>query len=567
MSERLDLSYLEESASLDFDECSISAGQASHAVHELLSGELSEKAEKSLQVLRPGQQEPQVMQAHTAVPLSDYQHPHHTVIELEGRNPATLLFIQPLRREIVARKHEERRGLLQRAVVIEEPEEIVHRIDDPILVALTEKSIAIPIATFAKRVNDTCSYVQIGQEMYDKNFVVTPEDENDPNRLEIIEIFRSILAKETPTKRGESILRNLILEQLHCNEEQARNAYEGHLVSRCYEIARQRTEFSELVISDEESGATSTQSMLTWQIMQPVQTADSRHVGLVLGASDPAIKDLSLYAVTRNNFALEVARMSQLHGTVEFTHQDFSDAERDANIQALLVLLKQGGNLPKADLYFSPDYDTDRDANNDQVLVNDILVKYGVIKDYTRGNSIYVKRARKNNEQRFEAAAQEVLAYLQFPEVYENPFKNIELLEKVLEQRQNTTIQYLAMLDQLGVPSLLLDHTGETSPVYEAFLHRLTVLCDQGSDFAGTFHNLTIGKTRGDIEVKASIEKADGQFHVQVWHRPIVLEGIEFKLLSRVDLDITNIPPKGGVDIYTQAARLLPILDALKAVQ
>lgn len=61
------------------------------------------------------------------------------------------------------------------------------------LFATTRDNIAFRVASFVKRGSQTqCDYVQIGQEMYDDNFVVTPADE-EGSRIDIIESIKQII--------------------------------------------------------------------------------------------------------------------------------------------------------------------------------------------------------------------------------------------------------------------------------------------------------------------------------------------------------------------------------------
>ncbi len=65
--------------------------------------------------------------------------------------------------------------------------------EDPQLLAKIRDDLAVPIATFAARSGSHCSYVQLGREITDDSFVVTPRD----NRKNIVAAIRAFLRGET----------------------------------------------------------------------------------------------------------------------------------------------------------------------------------------------------------------------------------------------------------------------------------------------------------------------------------------------------------------------------------
>lgn len=113
----------------------------------------------------------------------------------------------------------------RRISVLNNPEDSV----DPQLLVVTRDGIALNVASFAMREGSACSYVQLGDEMYDKNIVVAPRDErkdivgsmvNFFEKSEYTDPFLSFIRRQIFDKKKEQIYQQLnpaICRKIHAD--------------------------------------------------------------------------------------------------------------------------------------------------------------------------------------------------------------------------------------------------------------------------------------------------------------------------------------------------------------
>lgn len=168
--------------STHFDECSISAADASSMAHEQRQPEGG--VDRSLH--RVGYLETGIPEAFTLKTLGILEVDHPSIID----GTAELTMIYPSSRD--------------------EHEELA-----PFLAAVVNGDVLVPIASFQKRTDGQCSYVQLGQEMVDDNLVVTS---NAPRAL-YVEAIRKLLKEWSTEDHNYEVLPEALLVAEFLKEE------------------------------------------------------------------------------------------------------------------------------------------------------------------------------------------------------------------------------------------------------------------------------------------------------------------------------------------------------------
>lgn len=144
---------LELAMGLQFNECSIAASEACRRATDLMDDPDLYTGTKTIYSSDQDQERP-LLQNVSYIPLSD------EVLLHDGR-PVALGLLRASGQKVID------------------------------LVAVARSSTAFPIATFGRRAGSACDYVQIGEERFGKDLIVTTDDEH--SRKEVIEAIRLVL--------------------------------------------------------------------------------------------------------------------------------------------------------------------------------------------------------------------------------------------------------------------------------------------------------------------------------------------------------------------------------------
>jgi len=291
----------------EFPQCSVAAAAANEAAANLIAA--SERCGDVNIVGLNGTAEVKA----AIVPMPDA-----ITIELPGKNPGRLILLQRMTEvaaltDTVASKRRSLGSLVKKEVQLQPAaaaRPTRYKLDsdsDPVLVIMLEDNIALPLATFARRHDGTCDYVQIGSEMRDDNLYVTTSDDAT-SRLAIAEAFRDILVKQAwhvPDGKeihaeSKKIIGQLAEAEMELLHEQLASAYERYLVERCFDRAHGAK--PERMVTIDADGSSREQTLRVSEIMSAGALSDGRQASLVLAAEGTEAEvpgRLTLAAVTR----------------------------------------------------------------------------------------------------------------------------------------------------------------------------------------------------------------------------------------------------------------------------
>lgn len=199
----------------------------------------------------------------------------------------------------------------------------------PTLLAIINKDIALPIASFETRRHGQCSYVQLGQEIVEDSLVVTSRD----TRAKHVEAIRELLTARPAYENKDvldiseetaDLLRDFITRELeqYCNEAQSLLGPSlAKYVRARLEKSGQR-DVSEYLILGGNEQSHEVRKLFGFGIVEHID-ADGRWATICVGSEQPSMseartrrlrnkrqlaqdREVGLYAVTRDDVALEL---------------------------------------------------------------------------------------------------------------------------------------------------------------------------------------------------------------------------------------------------------------------
>lgn len=150
-----ELARLELSLGSEFNECSIAAAELSKRAYDILS--------------------------HTGLS----QEKRFVVFENDAESEYDISFV-PVSFDFTTESGRTCRLLLGKEVIAKSKKQSTY--GQPRLYVVTHGNIALPLASFTRRAGSSCDHVQIGDEMYGDDMIVTPVDEM--SRFDVIELLR-----------------------------------------------------------------------------------------------------------------------------------------------------------------------------------------------------------------------------------------------------------------------------------------------------------------------------------------------------------------------------------------
>ena len=347
-------SALGAALSLEF-ECSFVAAEANEAAYQLLDDRHN---------LRAGLNNgdfyapycPPFQRVHVLEAESDSQNAEVIFLKSEpitSEQPVQLALTETVK---TTQKHVVSRKLLKRHVKVEFEEEK----DEPILAAVFG-DIVLPLATFARRKDGVCSYVQIGSEIKNDNFHVLAADDLT-SRNNVIEAIRAVLDSEyadLPSSgnsdalkvKRQQALQTFFNIEFKQNKENLAKAFEAQLVRKCTEGVRS-DEWRRLAILNDH-GETYDEKFNIKKVLASTRFDDDHQVTLVVGRPIEGVnRDISqLFAVTRGMLALPLAQFNATTGQLIFENKILAtDLEmRKQLVYQLLSVLREGKEVEKND--------------------------------------------------------------------------------------------------------------------------------------------------------------------------------------------------------------------------
>lgn len=236
----LERSLLGGALSMEFSDCSIAAADLSKEANEMIQGAFDTGSKQAWN--RAWIENDRYIVGDSELPKQilcrDIEAEHYSEqrVNLHG-HPTSLVVAQTVRsiedpnskttpkslRKLIRRKTEKTEAVR----VLE---------GDPMLAIKVGLDTLLPIASFARRKNGQCSYVQLGEEMHDDNFYVTSADDGS-SRHGLIEAMRSVIRgftheNETERKSAYYVIQEFVNQQVNLRHESLAQAYETQLVRK-----------------------------------------------------------------------------------------------------------------------------------------------------------------------------------------------------------------------------------------------------------------------------------------------------------------------------------------------
>jgi hypothetical protein len=208
--------------------------------------------------------------------------------------------------------------------------------DEPILVAKFG-DVALPLATFYRRKDGQCSYVQIGSEIQDDNFHVLASDDRTGRHV-IIEAIRDLLDPKYKSvdrrRKSEQVepfeenekLKSALVKLLDFEVDQNRDklaaGFEAQLVRKSFESFDPETWRGLVVVNENGENYEGRYTLRT--LIERARLPDSRTAQLVLAKPiDGPDQDLAhIMAITREQVALPVATLNATTGQIRFENSE-----------------------------------------------------------------------------------------------------------------------------------------------------------------------------------------------------------------------------------------------------
>ena len=464
-----------------------------------------------------------------------------------------LALVQPLEEDL----HETRvkSGWFRHVVNVQTD---VHKTDEPLLVAMLDEEIMLPLASFARREDGTCSYVQLGSEMKDDNLFVVASDEST-SRHAVIEAIRTII-KTGRSGYGapygnveQTDLAKLITQEFSQQAEEIARAREPYLARTVFNFFdNSRTVHRQLVVMNEAEALTNnpTEQVDEVTIFGGYRQPDGRVVKITLSRSVDNPELISLLASTRGNISLPLAVFDKSSaGTVDFLN--LNDSLSTEQRQSLVALLSDRLNFRKQefpevseDLRYSVD-----NISKDEMMYAQLLARRGALRSiYKSGDSkkklneiASPKRDNRYIIHPSDENVSDVEAFLDNTELepeYEINNRPFKLAKYRLDHPDS---KQLAFFELLGLQERLEFLIGPTSSEEESLLRNLFYLANRkDEELSGVIQNVSIGNTNGSALISARITNVGTIFDVSISARPKAINGEPLRPILNLRFDASQ---------------------------
>lgn len=450
---------------------------------------------------------------------------------------------------------------------------------DPRLLAVVRDDLAVPIATFARRKDGSCSYVQLGQEISDENFVVTPYDK----RKDTVKHIRSLFSSQKQPVEGDSSLRELVSSQILSQAE----AIKLQLAPALWRLAQSQydtldSRVTKLRMLTAEGPIEQTMRTV---FLSPYMLGDGRRVELFL-ASPPdngllrkvrSAQETQLLMVTRENVALPVVRFTKNGEVLD------ADSGEPLNTRAVGCVReaifrdppKEYKALAEAQTKYSPNKLVrkthklaSKDPKSESLGATKALIDYCDPESQIKVAGIeLVGRALAEYDDvistiRMRTQGSESLIDYGLGKILYGGYnwqipRHAHRLWALAAARHNLDVVASRargvpeLASDLGADSRFEEYLGQYNPSAEALLVKLGHLAQLGTTFSGELKQVVINRdtnTDGNVRLFANIESQNGAvFALNIDARPDALDGFETENLFRAQIDTAKpigLPPE-----------------------
>lgn len=417
------------------------------------------------------------------------------------------------------------------------------------LVAIFNSDIMLPLATFERRSDGQCSYVQLGQEIEDDSLVVT----TDAPRAAYVEAIRHLISRNPDDEDVQELIKKLIVneaDKYHAQIEHASAPAVTRMAEKYFKSHTiQGSELKDIKVLNDivDHDAASTRNFAVKDLTfisdddKDLDALDGRGVRLVLAReldkvttpgsaaksrrfwnrskneevadSGPLTKgNLQLLAVVRGGVALKLLEFSSAKGFVtEDGIDQYADQETLACLMQSLTEASEENRRKLTTLKWRV-----MDAINDKCNLHinnrrQLTTRIDGYYDSSKG----VSTITNNSWDKAKKALLKEYRHYRGGEI-------IELLSGDDEKPLAALCAHLKVSNRLS--SLL----GPGKSQHEELMSKLGGLITAGEvSYTGTLRGKKAGKTRTDVDTTVTLTSDNKKVRVHVSGRPSALEGFE----------------------------------------
>jgi hypothetical protein len=440
-------------------------------------------------------------------------------------------------------------------VVASETESLV---GDPFIAVVAGWNTLLPLATFAKRDHGLCSYVQLGQEMEEDNFYVTTADDNS-SRHDLIENLRNLLIYYcgrhgvNRTNIQHDGLQQFIDQQAERQAEPIARAYERQLVQTCFAKSVIHNGVRELSVAQAD-GTYLPGKYFPYTVIPPCVLKNGSSVELVLAQSpsnqDETSGQLDLLAVTRQNLAIPIARLSDTFNSIElFGMDDMDEAKRTAIIRQLLFAVAyRSSSISSYPEYTSDSRDEDHNYSHQEKAILEYCGDIGLMRE--REFNGWKGKDRNGNYSRYSIPKDirmQLDLFFAYPDEGQLPFPDSDALELAVKRLGQLQAQDRALMGMLQIDEKVAEHVGGVRRCDEILMRYVNRIYQIGTPLSVVLNKIQIGKTLGNANVCTAIKHKDNRYQIRISGRPTSMPDEPLRDLISLELDPTK-PYLGQAD-------------------
>lgn len=446
----------------------------------------------------------------------------------------------------------------------------------PQVVAVFGKDLYVPLASFDYRENTGgCSYIQVGAEISDDNFVVTPTDEAGP-RHEVVQALRGALQGKVYNRSQSeyAAIEGVINAEITRRQDVWFAARAAEFARRSHEALSRNAEKKQLLILDDSNEKITNKMYLTKSVGLPIYLDSGRRVECTL-AQDPDVNTIYFGVMTRSSAMLPILKITPETGEV-----GFSDTNSDETKLVDCAILLQWYEKPLKN-HVIPEHlkqSMRSEAGHREQVISWFLFEHGFITHNERAaltptwDNNYV---RSGKDPSLTAAGLQLWNHLdeylkQLPILEDDTSKASPRLAAALHRlsaRQRITTD---LLNGFDLDRRLDEAIGTTTVVQERLFEKVVSIYERGGAQQALLRDVPLSTgSRGDVDMKLEVSLSGSKGKLQLLGlpagQPEQLRAPYITLIFDTALPIFAAHPaaerSGNPDAY--AANLLHILQKI----
>jgi hypothetical protein len=275
-------------------------------------------------------------------------------------------------------------------------------------------------------------------------------------------------------------------------------------------------------------------------------------VELVLAQSpvnqDEASGQLELLAITRQNLAIPIAKLSDSFKSIElFGIDGLDETKRAVIIRQLLYAVTSRSN----DIKSMPVFNYDRRENSkrgEELAIIEYCGDIGLLSK-KEVNSTRVQN-RDGNYHRNSISKDirtKLDLFFAYPVESQIPFPDSDILELAIKRLNQLQVQDRLLMGMLQIDEKTVERVGEVRSCDEILMRYVNRIYQTETPLSAVFSKIQIGKTVGDANICTSIKHEDNRYQIRIIGRPTSMPDEPLRTLITLELDPTK-PYLGQAD-------------------